>query len=530
MKWLLDKENKIPQFLCLVLILATIGCMTTDFFIHNSNLQTERVMLTPERMEEGANGTRTVYIDLEDISEINNTLLFYTNHQIINGYIDGELVYSVQKSASPFGRTTGAVWNFLELPADAKELVLHFSPVYSNVPVVALDFQLGNGVQMYRDLICRSLMDLLVSLAIFIIGIALLLYWFAVLRKTNSQRAVLYLGSFATIFGFWTVGENQIAHVLMSNRPLASYLAFTCLMTMALPFVMFIREFLNTKDKWLHKIIIIYVVTSTVVCQTLHLTGVLGVKQTVNLTLGSIGMTLAYLLYAIIMELKEGADRRKAYVNIIGIIVLIIATFLDTSSYFSDHLDEQQTGNVGFLIYAIILGSETARHAQEQMRERQKLEIYREMAEKDMLTNCYNRNAYSEDMGKITDPEGYQILLFDLNNLKKRNDTMGHIAGDKYIVDSANIIYDIFGELGKVYRVGGDEFCVMTRNIPIEVINRDKSRLMDAINQRRTQEEDPDFGIACGYAKYDSSVDKSIEDMRNRADVEMYYNKEELKK
>ena len=92
MKWLLNKENKIPQFLLLVLILVIVGCATTDFFIHNANLQTERVMITPERMEEGENGTRTVYIDLKDISEINNTLLFYTNHQVINGYIDGEVI------------------------------------------------------------------------------------------------------------------------------------------------------------------------------------------------------------------------------------------------------------------------------------------------------------------------------------------------------------------------------------------------------------------------------------------------------
>ena len=241
-------------------------------------------------------------------------------------------------------------------------------------------------------------------------------------------------------------------------------------------------------------------------------------------------MTLLYLLYAIITTLRDGKDKRKAYLNIVGIVVLIAATVIDTGSYFSDHLNEAQSGNIGFLIYALLLGIETVGLAQEQMRERQKLEIYREMAEKDMLTNCYNRNAYNEDIAAITNPEGCQILLFDLNNLKKRNDTQGHIAGDKYIVDSANIIYDIFGELGKVYRVGGDEFCVLTHGTPIEVIERDKKRLMDAIIRRRTKDNDLDFGIACGYAKYDSSVDKSIEDMRNRADVEMYYNKEEIKK
>jgi diguanylate cyclase (GGDEF)-like protein len=182
------------------------------------------------------------------------------------------------------------------------------------------------------------------------------------------------------------------------------------------------------------------------------------------------------------------------------------------------------------LLYAVILGAETVGRAQESIRERQKLEIYREMAEKDMLTNCYNRNAYNEDIAKITDLEESQILVFDLNNLKKRNDTQGHIAGDKYIVEAADIIYDIFGELGKVYRVGGDEFCVLTKNIPVEVIERDKKRLMKEIIRCRKEEWDDDFGIACGYAKYDAEVDKSIEDTRNRADVEMYYNKKEIKK
>ena len=181
------------------------------------------------------------------------------------------------------------------------------------------------------------------------------------------------------------------------------------------------------------------------------------------------------------------------------------------------------------MIYAVILGEETARAAQEQVQEAHKMEIYREMAVKDFPTGCYNRNAYSEDTSLGIELTGVQLITFDLNNLKQCNDIKGHMAGDKYIADAAHMIQDVFKGLGKVYRIGGDEFCIVAKGVTEGTIIERRKALRDAVRDYRAKNADDGFGIACGYAMYDPVIDKDIEETRHRADLSMYENKKEIK-
>lgn len=83
----------------------------------------------------------------------------------------------------------------------------------------------------------------------------------------------------------------------------------------------------------------------------------------------------------------------------------------------------------------------------------------------DSLTGLNNRNKYNQ----ILDKHGNQVVLktgtvfFDLNGLKKMNDTYGHEAGDKLIKNAAKLIGSVFGE--DAFRIGGDEFTVVMIDI-----------------------------------------------------------------
>ena len=48
--------------------------------------------------------------------------------------------------------------------------------------------------------------------------------------------------------------------------------------------------------------------------------------------------------------------------------------------------------------------------------------------------------------------------MFDLNNLKTVNDTMGHSAGDQLIINFAKLLRSVIPEKDFVGRYGGDEF------------------------------------------------------------------------
>ena len=119
--------------------------------------------------------------------------------------------------------------------------------------------------------------------------------------------------------------------------------------------------------------------------------------------------------------------------------------------------------------------------------------------------------------------------MFDLNNLKKCNDTLGHMEGDRYIIDSASLIKEIFGNYGNVFRIGGDEFCVIMENTSDEIILSLLQQLILKENAYNKQSKTVYMQIAKGYAKFDKKMETNLDQTRCRADMLMYENKKRLK-
>ncbi|MGE3141962.1 MAG: putative bifunctional diguanylate cyclase/phosphodiesterase, partial [Hyphomonadaceae bacterium] len=88
------------------------------------------------------------------------------------------------------------------------------------------------------------------------------------------------------------------------------------------------------------------------------------------------------------------------------------------------------------------------------------------MARHDALTNLPNRVLYREQvevrLARST-PEtgGFAVLLFDLDNFKGVNDTLGHSMGDMLLQQTARRIETCLGPSDLAARLGGDEFAVI---------------------------------------------------------------------
>jgi len=180
------------------------------------------------------------------------------------------------------------------------------------------------------------------------------------------------------------------------------------------------------------------------------------------------------------------------------------------------------------LIYIAFLGKETTVEFFKQVDEGRKAEIYKELAEKDVMTGMYNRNAFDEWEYGCKSFEDIMLVTFDLNNLKKCNDTMGHEVGDKYIIDAAELIQQIFGKIAKCYRIGGDEFCAVIMNAGKVNVEEYLQNLKKAQDLYNAKSQDVDMQIACGHATFDKE-DHNIESTRSRADARMYVHKKAIK-
>lgn len=88
-------------------------------------------------------------------------------------------------------------------------------------------------------------------------------------------------------------------------------------------------------------------------------------------------------------------------------------------------------------------------------------ETYKKLAMNDVVTDTKNRLAFNTDIENITGIHDVAIVVIDANNLKRINDTLGHIAGDTVIFSLASHLKETFKNSGTVYRMGGDEFAVV---------------------------------------------------------------------
>lgn len=165
---------------------------------------------------------------------------------------------------------------------------------------------------------------------------------------------------------------------------------------------------------------------------------------------------------------------------------------------------------------------------QEEAQERLLAQAQKE-AHTDALTGVRNRLAYFEMEKRLNSqiheyPEmEFAVLIFDVNNLKKTNDSLGHQAGDQLLREAAEVIGSTFRG-GPVFRVGGDEFVVIARGV-------DYTRLDELVEEIRIHNlSTARYGgvvIACGVAKYKN--EPNVAQVFRRADRNMYEDKISLK-
>jgi len=114
------------------------------------------------------------------------------------------------------------------------------------------------------------------------------------------------------------------------------------------------------------------------------------------------------------------------------------------------------------------------------------------------------------------------LLLFDLDDFKNVNDTLGHAAGDRVLQKFSNHLVATFRDSDVVARLGGDEFCVLLSGAGASDIDRPLKELRDLMSE---QDDDPAATFSVGAATYDSDRHRTIADLLLEADEDMYADK-----
>ncbi len=127
--------------------------------------------------------------------------------------------------------------------------------------------------------------------------------------------------------------------------------------------------------------------------------------------------------------------------------------------------------------------------------------------------------------------EAFGVMLFDMDNLKKINDTYGHKAGDDAIIEVAERVKNTLRESDALFRLGGDEFGIIVENLKTEGdLLRLAERIRAAVNRPfACGRNELNLGISLGMALYPSDGTE-VNQLVKHADSHMYDEKREKKK
>lgn len=141
----------------------------------------------------------------------------------------------------------------------------------------------------------------------------------------------------------------------------------------------------------------------------------------------------------------------------------------------------------------------------------------------DGLTTLLNRSCFNTYLENVD--EKICLIIFDVDDFKKINDTYGHNEGDKILYSISKILKDTYQPYGKCYRIGGDEFAVITKKT--NIIEELNTKFISNINKQ--QLNDNIFpSVSYGMAEYNPKNKSvySIIDAFKDADTKMYKCKE----
>lgn len=163
--------------------------------------------------------------------------------------------------------------------------------------------------------------------------------------------------------------------------------------------------------------------------------------------------------------------------------------------------------------------------------EKKKLENLVQKAEKDPLTNIYNkrasRNRIEFVLKRSKSFDIHALFIIDVDDFKEVNDSSGHLYGDVVLETFAHALLEEFCNCGIVGRIGGDEFIILLRNIKeVEDLDHAAKKIRSIVHKIAKKPKGTKMCTASvGVAVYPKDG-MDYESLFKKADIALYFVKD----
>lgn len=501
---------------------------------HIKNDGSRQEITLPANLDTPAGEKTIIETVLPKDLEQKSSICLRASMQSVCAYLDGEVIYEFSMRKNPLAKSdVGSIWTLFRLPNDSgsKTLRIELSSPYDSFSGKISEIYCSSKASILFDIFGNYSMGFFIFIVLIIIGMVLLITFFATLGSIQKNQALLYIALFSITVGLWVFGESKTAQFLIGNEYLVSKFSFYSLLVIPLTFTLYIDSAYTRHTPPYAKFFFWLFTANLTVCVLLELTGTASFFS----TLISVHVMLLALLVVTSAALSYETIRHHnhdAYIQLIGLCILGLSGVLELIvMWFNLYNFVSKFLRVGILLYVAYMGVVTIKSQLKYAQESREVEYFERLAYTDVVTNGNNRMAFERDAEKAFvhgGDTGNWLVLFDLDNLKIINDTIGHQAGDEAIRHAYQCITDAFTKVGISYRIGGDEFACILLSASENTVDECLKELDELVRQKQ-QTVDYNFGLSYGKGVFNPEKE-SFHKFYISVDKRMYSNKEKKRK
>ena len=540
----------VTSFVGIFLLFLIVTVFVTDFTFAGSKLNSGPYSFSEDWRDD--NGKKVVLNDLQIVdddrfvtlrhkingSDLNGESLCFSSHNVVfNVYANDELIYDFHPELGGFvGKYYGTYVHTISLPPlkDGDTLRLECELLETSKWKGFENVKLQQSGDYINDIFKENFRKFLICFIMFVFG--LILFIFAAVESFvhGSMFETMCLGIVTMLLSVWTHSQTQVLHILTGNTTVLRIIEYSVLCMLPIPMMMFISEFTRCRSSKL--------VRADIICCLINFTAQFilvpfGVKDYVDLLIFSHLLIIVSAVISIYITRnaikKQIIDKTQCRYLLTSFTIIVASGMLDMVRYYLNvSHDAAEVTRIGLFIFVMILAYyELVQLINVRVKSRES-EVMAKLAMEDTLTGMQNRTAFTAYEKKMLERTSGSCLFihFDVNCLKKVNDSYGHAEGDKHIIAAANVIQSSFGNNGKCFRVGGDEFFAVLDGENFRQDYESGLAVFKKMQQDYNDSENPPvkLSIAHGATEYEYAL-KDTESAIRTADSLMYEDKQRMK-
>jgi len=464
-------------------------------------------------------------------------LCFHSRNVTFRVMVDNEEIYDFHPAlGSYYGYGYGAFLHCVPLPdgENDRTMTIEYSLLqragrggFENMRLEDTYTYLGKTIQggSVRFLMC---------VLTFFFGTFLFVFALIQHRTRSELTETLSLGVTSMMLSIWEFPPVGFLQMLSGNPAAERAMNNIILILMPLPIVSFVVSITGFKRKDIVYAYITACIIDLMVQLSLILTNTADFHELLFISHFIIIAGILLIVFMIARAVRRNRLSKEQRRFLIPSVIIVITTgIIDMARfYISESTDTSAVSRLGLLVFILILVYYEMKRLVDIQVLSSRAELMHKLATEDSLTGIKNRTGFNEYEQEIMKRRKGKCLFvhFDVNRLKKVNDTFGHAEGDRHIIAAANVISESFGEYGECFRVGGDEFFVILDAKNCDDIYPKCIEKCIAMQKNYNETEKPpvELQLAYGMAEYIYS-DGSPEKAEQLADSRMYEKKRQMK-